>query len=365
MSPSSISPFQILKERQFIEQRQQDWSDWDRWLAGEAQAIPAGALPRQFRHLSQDLSLARDRRYSLHLIKTLHDRVLAVHQRLYGARRQTLGWLDFLLGGLARRVRDEKRVVLAAAALFFLPFLFMLAILQFHPEGIYLLVPAESVGDYEYMYRPDATAPGRPREAGDSVAMLGFYIANNVKINFQCFAGGILFGIGSLFYIIFNGLHLGAIAGHLTQLGYIETFWGFVAGHSALELTGIVLSGAAGLKLGMALVAPGRLSRVAALKKSSGSAVELLYGAALLTFLAAFVEAFWSPLRSFPVEIKYVVGVIFWICLLAYLLFAGRSTPSPQPLPREGGGALTLLSPGGRGAGGEGAVLLRESSFND
>ena len=88
--------------------------------------------------------------------------------------------------------------------------------------------------------------------------MLAFYIYNNVRIDFQCFAGGLLFGVGSIFFLVYNGLHIGAVAGHLTRVGYGETFWGFVAGHSSFELLGAVLAGAAGLRIGYALVAPGR-----------------------------------------------------------------------------------------------------------
>ncbi|MGE5386129.1 MAG: stage II sporulation protein M, partial [Betaproteobacteria bacterium] len=149
-------------------------------------------------------------------------------------------------------------------------------------------------------------------------------IANNVRIDFQCFAGGIAFGVGAIFFLVYNGLMIGTTAGHLTQLGYITTFWGFVSGHSAFELTGAALSGAAGLKLGYALVAPGNRSRLAALKESAATTVGLLYGAAALTFLAAFIEAFWSPNRSVPFEIKVGVGIALWIVTWAYLLLAGR-----------------------------------------
>lgn len=340
-----------MKERQFVHERREEWEAWDRWLADRrrkgapARGVPAGiggksaqsgetggdpvlapeTLPRRFRSLCRDLSLARDRRYSGPLLDELHARVLAAHQRVYGARRGGGGaLLRFLLHGLPARVRAEARVVLAAALLFFVPLVAVLVLLQFQPEGVYFLVSPESVGSYEEMYAPDARHLGRPRGAEDNVAALGFYIANNVRIDFQCFAGGMLFGLGSIFYLVYNGLVIGAVAGHLTHVGYIETFWGFVAGHSSLELIGAVLSGAAGLKIGLALVAPGRLRRADALLLAGREAAYLIYGAALLTFCAAFVEAFWSPLRAIPVEIKYGVGVAGWIALLAYLAFAGR-----------------------------------------
>jgi uncharacterized membrane protein SpoIIM required for sporulation len=174
------------------------------------------------------------------------------------------------------------------------------------------------------MYDPAARRIGM-READTSLLMFGFYIWNNVRIGFQTFAGGLAFGVGSIWFLASNGVVLGAVAGYLTQIGYDETFWSFVAGHSSFELLAIVLSGAAGFRLGLAVIAPGKLSRKAALVAAAKPAVRIMYGAALMFFIAAFVEAFWSPLTEVPYRVKIVAGIGGWITLLAYFAFAGRA----------------------------------------
>ena len=323
-----------MRERQYIARRQSEWESWDRWLVSgkraaaarsATDAIAAADLPHRFRCLCHDLALVRDRNYSAALGDDLHRRVLAVHQRIYGAGKPEGGAvLRFLAGGFPALVRREWRAVTAAFLLLLVPLLAMLAAIQVWPDAAYLLLAPETVSEIEDMYSPSARHLGRPRAASSEWAMWGFYIANNVRIDFQAFAGGIAFGLGTIFYLLYNALFIGAVAGHLTQIGFAATFWGFVAGHSAFELTGAALSGAAGLKLGIALVAPGRRSRLAALKENSRVAVHLLYGAALLTFLAAFVEAFWSPLQGMPLTLKVGVGIVLWLLTGAYLLFAGR-----------------------------------------
>lgn len=321
-----------MKEFHFIESRRLDWAAWDHWLsraavsalADDAEAMTAAELPARFRRLCQDLALAQDRRYSESLVNELRERTLLAYQRLYGARRSRLGWLDFLLRELPVLVRAERRVVLAAALLFFGPFFLSLIAIQMFPDLAHLLMSEESISDMREMYSPTNGHLGRPRAADDEVMMLGYYIANNVKIDFQCFAGGLAFTLGSIFFLIFNGLFIGAVAGDMTQIGYIPTFWGFVSGHSGPELLGIVLSGASGLKLGAALVAPGRSSRAAALRRVAPVAARLLYGAAVLTFSAAFVEAFWSPRPDVAVPVKYAVGIGVWIVLVGFLCLAGR-----------------------------------------
>jgi uncharacterized membrane protein SpoIIM required for sporulation len=174
------------------------------------------------------------------------------------------------------------------------------------------------------MYDPANRRLGM-READTNIAMFGFYIWNNVRIGFQTFAGGMLYGVGSAWFLGANGVILGAVSGYLTQVGYIDTFWSFVAGHSSWELIAIVMSGAAGFKLGLAIIAPGNMSRKSALMSAARPAVRLMYGAAGLFFVAAFVEAFWSPITAVPFAVKISVGVAGWILLLAYFALAGRT----------------------------------------
>jgi uncharacterized membrane protein SpoIIM required for sporulation len=323
-----------MKEFQFAARRAATWARWDRWLSpgsdhggqAEGEPLPIADLPSEFRALCHDLSLARDREYSRPLQDELHRRVLEAHQHVYGAQaKQGSAWLDFFLGAFPALVRREWLAVAVAACLVFVPFLGAIAVVQRAPDWVYLVLAPEQVGAVEEMYAPAAEHLGRPREATTEWMMWGYYIANNVRIDFQCFAGGLVFGLGSVFFLFYNGLVLGAVAGHLTQIGYIETFWGFVAGHSALELVGVALSGAAGLMLGAALISPGRRSRAAALRARAAVAARLLAGAAVMTFLAAFIEAFWSPNQVVPVTVKYGVGITMWLLLITYFTYVGRA----------------------------------------
>ena len=137
-------------------------------------------------------------------------------------------------------------------------------------------------------------------------------------------AGGLFLGVGSIFFIVYNGALIGAVGGFLTERGLGATFYAFVATHSSFELIAIVLSGAAGLRLGQALVAPGRLTRRASLVQATRDTTPLIYGFTILLLIAAAVEAFWSSAPWIPPLVKYPVAAACWIGLLAYLLLQGR-----------------------------------------
>jgi uncharacterized membrane protein SpoIIM required for sporulation len=154
--------------------------------------------------------------------------------------------------------------------------------------------------------------------------MFGFYIKHNIGIAFQTFAGGLVFGLGAIFYLVFNGLLLGGVTGHVAQIGYGDTFFPFVIGHGAFELTAIVYSGAAGLRIGFALIAPGQYRRMDALKLATKDAVIIVYGAVVMLLIAAFLEAFWCSSSSLTPFIKYCVGAVFWLFVIGYSCLMGR-----------------------------------------
>jgi uncharacterized membrane protein SpoIIM required for sporulation len=325
-----------MRQAVFETRHAPDWGRFDAWLdrheklrrrvtaPPDAETLPDAEVPRVYRQVCQHLALARDREYSPDLVDRLNRLALRGHHLLYGARgSRGARALEFLVAGFPRLVRAERALVIAAACLFFGPFFLLLAALQSHPDFVYYLMPPEALAKFQEMYNPGNRRHGL-RDADDNVAMFGFYIWNNVKIGFQTFAGGIAFGLGSIFYLVSNGVLIGATAGTITQVGYGTPFWSFVSGHSAMELVAIVLSGAAGLRLGGALVAPGQRSRKAALVAAAQPAVRLMYGAAGMFLIAAFIEAFWSPLTAFPPVTKYAVGAILWGVVLGYFLFGGR-----------------------------------------
>jgi uncharacterized membrane protein SpoIIM required for sporulation len=318
-----------MKQAPFEAIHAAEWEAFEKFLDKPQQApFDPAEMPTRFRRLCQSLALAAERHYSADLVDRLNRLALRGHHALYAnQRRESQQIFEFMLAGFPRLVREEWRLVLAAALLFFGPLLLLIAVLQAFPDFVHYLLSPQQIASFHEMYDPANRRLGM-READTSMAMFGFYIWNNVRIGFQTFAGGLAAGVGAAYFLGANGVIIGAVAGYLTQVGYTETFWSFVAGHSSLELLAIVLSGAAGFKLGMAVIAPGSRTRKAALMAAARPAVRIMYGAAIMFFAAAFVEAFWSPITEIPFTVKIAVGTAGWVVLLAYFLFAGRSYAS-------------------------------------
>jgi len=322
-----------MKQHVFERQTGARWQTFELMLAKLAktdstptlEALDAADFPHLYRHICHDLALARDRHYSTYLIDRLNRLATLGHQYLYQSRRsQNAHLINFIAAEFPSLIRQHAKVFLLAMALFYVPLFGLGLLTYFLPETAYTVLNLEMMTEMEALYDPSQGKIGRTRESDTDFMMFGYYIKHNIAIGFQTFAWGIVFGLGAVFLLMFNGIIIGVVAGHLTVIGSGVTFYPFVIGHGAFELTAITLSGMAGLHLGFSLLAPGRRTRVHALQDAAKVSAKIIYGATAMFFIAAFIEAFWSSRADLPDGLKYTVGGILWLMVFSYLLLAGR-----------------------------------------
>lgn len=326
-----------MKQELYVRRHEPEWLALERWLDARGQArkarnerrgwdgIADHEMPARYRRLCQQLALARRRGYSPVLVERLQQIMQRGHSLLY--RTPPPRWhvaLEFLLSGFPRQVRAERGCMLASLALFALPLVVIFVAIQLKPELASSLFDPLQLAGFENMYDPKDPERKLGRDSETDLAMFGYYIWNNVSIGFRTFASGLLAGLGTALVLLFNGVSIGGVAGHLQAVGHGDPFWRFVAGHSAPELTAIVIAGGAGLRLGLNLVAPGRRRRIDALVEGGIRGARLCLGVFAMLVFAAFVEAFWSSIAWMPAWIKYSVGAGLWTLVLGWLLLGGR-----------------------------------------
>ena len=176
--------------------------------------------------------------------------------------------------------------------------------------------------------------------------MAGFYIQHNTSIGLQCFAWGILFGLGSLYQLFYNSLFIGTLFGYMATRPHAANFFTFVTAHSSFELTAVIVSAAAGLRLGWGLIDTQGQSRVSSLRREASNALPAVGAAVVLFVLAAIVEGYISA-SSAPYWSKAGVAVMSAAVIIAYLTLGGRGKDqaldrsSTKPATSERSTALT------------------------
>jgi uncharacterized membrane protein SpoIIM required for sporulation len=228
---------------------------------------------------------------------------------------------DFFRKDFPVTLRRELRFVGASAALFCLGLLLGALVVLWEPRGAELLVPP---GMRQYvaqgrMWTDDILSVAPPNSVASGIA------TNNLTVTIVTFALGMLGGLGTIYMLVNNGVHIGAVGALCIREGMTRGFLDFIAAHGPVELSIIVIAGGAGLMVGQALIDPGELPRGQALSLRGREAVKLVLGCAPFLALIGVVEGYVSPGSLFPTWVKAGLGLSLGALFWGYLLRAGSS----------------------------------------
>ncbi|MBC8140718.1 MAG: stage II sporulation protein M, partial [Armatimonadetes bacterium] len=170
------------------------------------------------------------------------------------------------------------------------------------PANLRLVVPGQFADNDSYYAEREANPQyNAPDEAKPAFA--AGLMTNNIRVAILAFGAGTLGGFPTLFLLFYNGMPLGGLAMQQHLAGRDVLFWSLILPHGVIELTAIIISGAGGMIIGHALVAPGERSRKEALTIAGRDAVRLLLGTVPLFIAAGFIESFITP-SAVPKEHK-------------------------------------------------------------
>ena len=222
-------------------------------------------------------------------LRRLAPLVGAAHARLYGAPPRRSSFWTFVSRGYWQEVASRPVPILVAAALLVATTLLSAIWAHGHPADAVAAIPAKFSGG------GGGGVPLDELSVAGQTALAGGIITNNVTVTLVAFAGGLTAGVLTAVAMLFNGLILGTFAGLSWASGQFSRFVELVLPHGGLELSLIVVAGAAGLRLGWALIAPGRRSRADALVREARQSIQLALGSGLWLIVAGLVEGFITP----------------------------------------------------------------------
>jgi uncharacterized membrane protein SpoIIM required for sporulation len=320
----------------FLESRRAVWN--------RLESLASRAAKRGLRSLSQAelheltrlypavaVDVARARMYQVDPVtqNRVNQLAIAAHGLLY-RRRSTRSFpaiWQFLRQRYPRLFRRIWPYMTVATAIFMIGMLGTYVATRLVPSNAYIFVP----------YGLDVTPGGvtsediseRFRQLPHPPMATGIMV-NNVSVAITVFAFGITAGIGTCYILLLNAMMLGGFAAHFTNHDLSYPLWAFIAPHGTLEIFAILVSSAAGLRLGYSLVVPGRMTRAASLRLGARDAVLLMLGTIPMFVIAGFIEGFVTP-SYLPGAAKIVLGVTVPAAVIAHLLVAGRQAGADAP----------------------------------
>ena len=317
-----------MRERVFVARRQDGWEQLeallrhvDRFGLRRLSADQLQELALRYRSATTDLAAAQSRDYSESTRGYLNRLTARAHAYVYAGSARD-GWsrlVEFFGVTFPSEVRRSAGPILACTAVFVIAAVIAYWLVAIRPLNVYALLSPGMIPIVEKPLHDSNFAFDRSY----SPAVASAIISNNIMVAMYAFAGGMTLGYFTIYSILENGLMVGGLGALFASKGFGLDFWATVAPHGVIELTSIQIAGGAGLLLAQAVIAPGRLRRIDALKANGRRAATLAGGVIILLCVAGTIEGFVSPQRT-SIEFRIAFGALTAVLLTAYLGFAGR-----------------------------------------
>jgi uncharacterized membrane protein SpoIIM required for sporulation len=302
---------------EFVQTRSAMWDELDQ-LVTAARGTPARLGPERVRRLgtcyraaAADLAFSRRRFPTDPMVFRLEQLVHRGHQAVYHTTPRTATLRENVSRGYWRRIRERPGLLVCATAFLALPMLLAGYWAWRDPGAAGGLVPSS----YQTVTEPRQAGRDLGISVDDQSDLAARIFTNNIRVSFLAFAGGILLGLGTLYVLLYNGMQIGAIAGLAIGAGNSEPFFELVVAHGVLELSCIIVSGVAGLRIASAIVDPGNRDRGRALRAEAAAAVEIILGTVCWLVVAGLVEGFVTPAGNGLTTVILVgvsLGAMFW-----------------------------------------------------
>lgn len=308
-----------MKETTFINQNKKKWAKFER-MSKQSQSDP-DELSDLFVELTDDLAYARTH-YSKRSVKVyLNSLAQKSFHGIYKNKREPLStFFHFWTTSLPLEMYRIRKQLLTSFIVVLLGVLIGIVSTNDDPDFLGAVI------GYDYVeLTEDNIAKGKPMDiygSGGEISSFIMIAMNNLKVSLWAFVLGLFFSIGSVAYMFFNGIMLGAFQWFFKVRGLLLTSFLTIWVHGAFEISGMVIAGAAGITLGNGFMFPGTLTRIQSLSIAAKRGMKIIIALFPVIILAAFIEGFASRHTEWPDIVKGgIIFLSFSIMLLYFVIY--------------------------------------------
>ncbi len=321
-----------MNVKQFVKQHREEWKQLEQLVTtlSKRKNMLTGEKITQYHRLyqkaAQNLSYSQTYFPTDEVTKYLNGLVSKSHNLLYKDQVSSFKQIRYFISTkFVGLLIEQWKFVMVAMLLFMIGAIGSFFSVANNPLHLYSILPAEIARG---VVDPDKI--GQSSGAVDSSLMSASIMTNNIKVAIFAFAGGITFGLVTVYLLVYNGIIIGALAALFWNHDKSYDFWAFIVPHGMIELTAIFIAGGAGLLMGYKLFVPGQTSRGYQLKQQAKRSVQLLLGTIPLFVIAGIIEGFITP-ADISLEAKYFVALLTVIGLILYVVIGKLKLVKSSP----------------------------------
>lgn len=297
-----------MREKQFIRQNEEKWRAYEETLR-QNEADPAD-LSELYIHITDDLSYSRTFYPNRAVRVYLNEQAQRIFLRIFrGRKRERFSLSRFWLRELPLTLYEHRRAFWFSLLTFAVAMLIGVLSFRVNPEFANVML-----GDDYMRMTQENIANGDPMRVYKARGEFGMFLGitmNNIYVAFLTFLSGVFFGVGTFVILIQNAIMLGAFQFFFYDQGLLQESFLTIWIHGALEISSIVIAGAAGITMGRGLVFPGTYTRIQSFQRSARAAVKIMLSTVPIFVVAGFLESYLTRHTELPDVIR---GLFILLC---------------------------------------------------
>lgn len=157
------------------------------------------------------------------------------------------------------------------------------------------------------------------KQANEMTMFLGITI-NNIYVSMLAFTMGIFLSIGTGYVMFQNGVMLGSFQYFFYDYGLLYKSFLVIYIHGTIELSAIIIAGAAGLTLGSSILFPGTFTRMESLKRGAKKGLKIVTGLIPFFIIAGFLEGFVTRYTEMPEYLSLPIITASFLLVIWYFV---------------------------------------------
>jgi len=294
-----------LREVSFLKKNAEKWKEVETFLASKESVNP-DMLADLFIQLTDDLSYSRTFYPGSKTTQYLNSLTAKIHQSIYKSKKERKErFLRFWKYETPLLFYKHRMKILVSFSIFFLSMLIGV-VSSAGDSGFVRLIMGDSYVNMtlENIDKGDPMAVYKQMNGVDMFLGITF---NNIRVSFFAFMMGLLVSFGTAWILMSNGIMLGAFQYffHIHDLLFESVLVIWI--HGTLEISAIIIAGAAGLVLGNSILFPGTYSRRQSFMISSKEGLKMIVSLIPIFIAAGFLESFVTRHTGMPVFLSVTV----------------------------------------------------------
>jgi uncharacterized membrane protein SpoIIM required for sporulation len=304
-----------VREGKFIKQNLGRWEEYQK------PADNPDDTADRFIHLIDDLSYAKTFYPSSNTVRYINNMAAKIFVSIYKNKKEKRNRLVYFWSTELPLIFYKHRRTLLFSFVFFMAFVLMGIFSAAHDPDFVRAILGDSYVDMT----ESNIAKGDPfavYKESDGLFMFFQIAFNNIWVSFRCYAQGIFFSIGTVYALFSNGLMLGVFEYMFYKHHLGTEFFLVVFIHGTLEISALVISGAAGFILGNSVLFPGTYTRMQSLRMKARDSVKIIVSLMPVFITAAIFESFVTRHTEMPLWLNLsILGASLTFVVWYYIIY--------------------------------------------